>query len=290
MTTPKAQNQCDGCRRGLPLVDGTHKGEGYDMIGCTAHLYADPLPSEASRASQEREEVEGLVQALVTATWHVGRGWHPEDDGARGAQDAARASLLAAFDRVARDRDRFKKTWANMLNRAEAAEARAEQAEREAHRPKSPPHIECCKAMDYQREQDCDCGRRLDPIISAGLRREGVLQSSLVAARESEERLRGALTEIWVRTSPLGDMADAAVYDLASRALLGSYPRPSAKPLDRCANCEEWKRTGSDTMGHCDATGEPAHADDRCEGFAPASSPGHETPAAPVGAPAGEKP
>jgi hypothetical protein len=34
-----ALNQCDGCRRGLPLRDGTHYGEGYDAIGCTAHLY-----------------------------------------------------------------------------------------------------------------------------------------------------------------------------------------------------------------------------------------------------------
>ncbi len=32
-------NQCDGCRREMPLVDGIHKAEGYDMIGCTKHLY-----------------------------------------------------------------------------------------------------------------------------------------------------------------------------------------------------------------------------------------------------------
>lgn len=32
-------NQCDGCRRKLPLVHGTHYGEGYDMIGCTADRY-----------------------------------------------------------------------------------------------------------------------------------------------------------------------------------------------------------------------------------------------------------
>jgi hypothetical protein len=35
--TPR--NQCDGCARGLPLEDGIHRGEGYDLIGCTAHLY-----------------------------------------------------------------------------------------------------------------------------------------------------------------------------------------------------------------------------------------------------------
>ena len=32
-------NQCDGCRRGLPIVDGLHKGEGYDMIACTKERY-----------------------------------------------------------------------------------------------------------------------------------------------------------------------------------------------------------------------------------------------------------
>jgi hypothetical protein len=33
-------NQCDGCVRGLPLADGVHRGDGYDMIACTANLYA----------------------------------------------------------------------------------------------------------------------------------------------------------------------------------------------------------------------------------------------------------
>lgn len=32
-------NQCDGCRRGLPIRDGVHVGPGYDMIGCTAARY-----------------------------------------------------------------------------------------------------------------------------------------------------------------------------------------------------------------------------------------------------------
>jgi len=32
-------NQCDGCRRGLPLHDGIHRGDGYDMIACTASRY-----------------------------------------------------------------------------------------------------------------------------------------------------------------------------------------------------------------------------------------------------------
>lgn len=32
-------NQCDGCRRGLPLKDGIHYGDGYDMIACTKERY-----------------------------------------------------------------------------------------------------------------------------------------------------------------------------------------------------------------------------------------------------------
>lgn len=32
-------NQCDGCRRGLPLKDGIHYGDGYDMITCTKERY-----------------------------------------------------------------------------------------------------------------------------------------------------------------------------------------------------------------------------------------------------------
>lgn len=33
-------NQCDGCRRGLPLDDdGVHRGRGFDMIGCTRERY-----------------------------------------------------------------------------------------------------------------------------------------------------------------------------------------------------------------------------------------------------------
>ena len=36
---PSGINQCDGCRRNLPVVDGLHKGEGYDMIACTKERY-----------------------------------------------------------------------------------------------------------------------------------------------------------------------------------------------------------------------------------------------------------
>jgi hypothetical protein len=34
-------NQCDGCRRELPLEGDIHVGEGYDMIACTASRYKD---------------------------------------------------------------------------------------------------------------------------------------------------------------------------------------------------------------------------------------------------------
>lgn len=33
------KNQCDGCARGLPIHNGIHRGDGYDMIGCTKDLY-----------------------------------------------------------------------------------------------------------------------------------------------------------------------------------------------------------------------------------------------------------
>jgi hypothetical protein len=49
-------NQCDGCRRGLPLNEnGIHRGEGYDMIGCTADKYA----SSVDAAAQDVAEASG---------------------------------------------------------------------------------------------------------------------------------------------------------------------------------------------------------------------------------------
>lgn len=39
-------NQCDGCRRGMPLKDGVHhspKGSPWDKIVCTSHLYIEKL-------------------------------------------------------------------------------------------------------------------------------------------------------------------------------------------------------------------------------------------------------
>ena len=47
METTRETNQCDGCRRGMPVEDGIHSatgltvdGYGYDLIACTAGLYA----------------------------------------------------------------------------------------------------------------------------------------------------------------------------------------------------------------------------------------------------------
>jgi hypothetical protein len=38
-------NQCDGCRRGLPVENGLHRGAGYDLIHCTRALYEQMKPA-----------------------------------------------------------------------------------------------------------------------------------------------------------------------------------------------------------------------------------------------------
>lgn len=40
------QNQCDGCMKGIPLVDGLHKAEGYGVIACTRKRYQKPHEGE----------------------------------------------------------------------------------------------------------------------------------------------------------------------------------------------------------------------------------------------------
>lgn len=67
-------NQCDGCARGLPLVNGIHKGEGWDAIGCTADRYvvAEPLePSELGSylvaAAKAFDESGGDINATSVA-------------------------------------------------------------------------------------------------------------------------------------------------------------------------------------------------------------------------------
>jgi hypothetical protein len=36
-----AENQCDGCRSGMPLIKGVHWENGHPAIGCTKDLYED---------------------------------------------------------------------------------------------------------------------------------------------------------------------------------------------------------------------------------------------------------
>jgi hypothetical protein len=134
----------------------------------TDNEHTAPLPA---RASPEREEVEGLVRAYGHATRaaYVYAGDGPSEAKERLDTDAdnARASLLAAFDRVARHvHDRtYCATCEKREAALDAAEARAEQAERERDR-----------ARNYARE-----------INDAHAR-------SLAAARETEGRLRSLLS------------------------------------------------------------------------------------------------
>jgi len=39
-------NQCDGCARRLPLINGIHKGSGYDYIACTKARYTEPVNAQ----------------------------------------------------------------------------------------------------------------------------------------------------------------------------------------------------------------------------------------------------
>jgi len=58
---PPAQqpiNQCDGCRRGLPVDEhGVHRGKGYDMIDCTAHLYQAPAQQPITDDTQRLDHL-----------------------------------------------------------------------------------------------------------------------------------------------------------------------------------------------------------------------------------------
>lgn len=63
-------NMCDGCQRGLPLVDGLHRGASpFDLLCCTAGRYGH-TPSgiadeEARRASPHRfNDVPRTTEAL----------------------------------------------------------------------------------------------------------------------------------------------------------------------------------------------------------------------------------
>lgn len=63
---PSSQNQCDGCLRGLPMVNGLHNGGPGDLIGCTAHLYA-PQPASALAAVREPLSDEQILIAFDDA-------------------------------------------------------------------------------------------------------------------------------------------------------------------------------------------------------------------------------
>jgi len=68
-------NQCDGCRRGLPVVDGVHQGTGYDMIGCTAKLYTGD--------SDMLVNIDGVTKTLKLVTWrgpNLGSQWNEMGD------------------------------------------------------------------------------------------------------------------------------------------------------------------------------------------------------------------
>lgn len=69
---PPAQqiNQCDGCRRGLPVNErGIHRGEGYDLIACTAHLYQ--APAQEPMTDAQAAAIEALQAVLATLEWHA---------------------------------------------------------------------------------------------------------------------------------------------------------------------------------------------------------------------------
>jgi hypothetical protein len=45
-------NQCDGCRRGIPNINGIHRGDSvFDMIACTADRYQASAPSQSLHAT-----------------------------------------------------------------------------------------------------------------------------------------------------------------------------------------------------------------------------------------------
>ena len=69
-SAPAPLNQCDGCRRGLPLKDGSHNNPDspWDSIGCTAHLYRG---ESCDRDTGTGESV-GAPAASITASGEHG--------------------------------------------------------------------------------------------------------------------------------------------------------------------------------------------------------------------------
>jgi hypothetical protein len=52
-------NQCDGCGRGLPVSGGLHRGEGYDLMACTADRYAGAQP-------KRDDQMKGILMSEIS--------------------------------------------------------------------------------------------------------------------------------------------------------------------------------------------------------------------------------
>lgn len=103
------RNQCDGCRRGLPLKDGVHRGEGYDAIGCTAHLYAN----------QQTARVGDRVQIVGNHPWSGFAGRVVSVDALTGHSDNGITVSLDCGLRATVSDPRY---WRLMATRSTAAE------------------------------------------------------------------------------------------------------------------------------------------------------------------------
>jgi hypothetical protein len=69
----KMINQCDGCRRNLPIVDGIHRGSDlYDVQYCTKGLYMttysfDTLDGDKNEDKQFASDAEAEAYAKANA-------------------------------------------------------------------------------------------------------------------------------------------------------------------------------------------------------------------------------
>jgi hypothetical protein len=64
------RNQCDGCKRGIPPVDGIHKGEiAWNAQGCTADRYAEPKDSDQELTGERESSVCDQCGEHVPEAW-----------------------------------------------------------------------------------------------------------------------------------------------------------------------------------------------------------------------------
>jgi hypothetical protein len=124
-----------------------------------------PLPSPGLA------EIETLALAFKGVVWDTAK----EAPGAVDRLDAAEAALLDAVRGVVEERERYKRTWADMLNRADAAER-----ERDDHRR--------AEASAWQQRSEMAAERDAAEAALAGVR---------WAARNLLERLAAGATEGW---------------------------------------------------------------------------------------------